>query len=254
MVQDNIYWLFGSAAQAIAALVAFLITGMALVQAMMENAQDRDDSLVEIHASIQATHYRWLQRLAIGTGIAVALSLAMVFLNGLTFSWKPLAAVVTSIVDLLVLAGAIAFVLLIVDPDRYQVTAKRIIQQETKNHVRPGPSVADKEFFAEFVKLETAIRRLLVRKRLHARSSLSSRVPYSFRQMVDELYRSEAIQPQLYRDLQEINRYRNLVFHGHAHTAAASMVQRIKAAATELAAISPRKATAKSALSRRTTR
>ncbi len=64
---DNLYWLFSSAAQSLAALVGLLVTGLALVQAMMENAEQKDDTLTEIHARLQASYYRWLKPLIISS-------------------------------------------------------------------------------------------------------------------------------------------------------------------------------------------
>lgn len=42
---ENIYWLFSSAAQTIAAFIAFLLAGYALVQTMMETAVQADETL-----------------------------------------------------------------------------------------------------------------------------------------------------------------------------------------------------------------
>ena len=43
MNTDYIYWTFSAAAQSISALVAFLLTGYALVHTIMESARERDD-------------------------------------------------------------------------------------------------------------------------------------------------------------------------------------------------------------------
>jgi hypothetical protein len=39
---QNIYWLFGAAAQTVAAFIAFLLAGYALVQGMMDAAAQAD--------------------------------------------------------------------------------------------------------------------------------------------------------------------------------------------------------------------
>ena len=242
MQTDSLYWLFSSSAQAISALVAFLLAGLALVQAIMENAQQRDDTLVEIHARLQAIHYRFFKLVAIGTGFAVGLSLSMLVVNAYSFPGKMWAAAIIALFNLVVLGGAIAFVLRIIDPDRYQVTAQNIIEQDRKKYKLPKPVVADKEFFSEFVKLESDVRDFLKLKRQFLSNQDSPRLSFSFRQMIDTLHRNELISSYFYEDLERINRYRNLVFHGQAHETDKEMVDRIKAALEKFKEITPKKA------------
>ncbi len=47
-MNDYIYWTFSAASQSIAALVALLLAGYALVHTLMEAAREKDDSLEEI--------------------------------------------------------------------------------------------------------------------------------------------------------------------------------------------------------------
>lgn len=241
MPADNIYWLFGSAAQAIAALVAFLIAGMALVQAMMQQAQQRDDTLADIHNRLQSTYYRWLSILAIGTGLAIASSLAMVFANAYSYPGKDWLVAIVSLIDLVVLGGAIAFVLGIVDPNRYAATATRIIDEDREKLHLPPPTVTDQEFALAFIALEGAIRALLNRKHLYVSGEVRPGMPFSFRQMIDALLRKELITGDLYEDLRQLNRYRNLVFHGHPHRTDKSMLDRVRAATQAIHDISRKK-------------
>jgi hypothetical protein len=53
---------------------------------------------------------------------------------------------------------------------------------------------------------------------------------YSFRQMLEALRMNEKIDGDFYNELLEINKYRNLVFHGHVTQVDAGMVQRVKVA------------------------
>ncbi len=92
MNNENVYWLFSSAAQAIATFVAFLLAGYTLVHAMMESVQQRDDTLEEIHSALIRQYYTQIKALAIITGAAVLSSLAMLYLNG--FAWPCKGAVV----------------------------------------------------------------------------------------------------------------------------------------------------------------
>jgi hypothetical protein len=251
MQTESLYWLFSSSAQSISTLVAFLIAGLALVQAMMENAQQKDDTLVDIHSQLQTVHYRAFKLLAIGTGLSVGFSLGMLIANANSFPGKMLIAGVVILLNMVVLGGAIGFVLLIVDPARYQVTAKKIMEQDRKDQKLPEPAIADKDFFAEFIKLEASVREIVKRKHLYLSSQGSARMVFSFRQMVDTLYQSELISPLFYDELQQINRYRNLVFHGQAHETDKDMVDRIKAATTRVLEVAPKRTTSKRTKSRR---
>ena len=148
MQNDSLYWFFSSSAQAIAALVAFLLAGLALVQAMMDNAQQRDDSLVDIHVRLQVLNYRTFKILIIGTGLAVGFSLAMLIVNADSSPWKFLGAVLVGLLNIVVIAVAIGFILKIVDPQKYQVAAQKIMEDDRKRLNLPEPVVADKDFFA----------------------------------------------------------------------------------------------------------
>jgi hypothetical protein len=247
---DSLNWFFSSSAQAIAALVAFLLAGLALVQTMMDNAQQRDDSLVEIHANLQILYYQTFKRLIIGTGLAVGFSLAMLIVNANPSPWKFLGAILVGFLNIVVIAVAIGFVLEIVNPKKYQVNAQKIMGEDRKRLNLPEPSVAEKEFFAEFVKLETSIRGLLKQKRLYVPSQDVPKMFVSFRQMTDLLYQHELISSSLYEELLKINRYRNLVFHGQAHETDKEMVDRIKAASTQVLDISPKRISSKKTTSR----
>lgn len=79
MSNDYIYWAFSAAAQSISAFVAFLLTGFALVHSIMESARASDDSLEEIHAALKVSHHRSLTTLAWLTGLAIILSLVVVY-------------------------------------------------------------------------------------------------------------------------------------------------------------------------------
>jgi uncharacterized protein YutE (UPF0331/DUF86 family) len=48
--------------------------------------------------------------------------------------------------------------------------------------------------------------------------------------MIDALYHNELIPPDLYTELQQLNKYRNLVFHGHVTQVDRAMIDRLKAA------------------------
>jgi len=240
MGRDNIYWLFSASAQAISALFAFLLAGFALVQAMMESAQQRDDTLQEVHTRLQRDYYRRLVLLAVVTGTAIILSLALVFVNPLVVKPLPVIVGFVALLDITAIVGAIWFVVWIINPDRYMVAAKELIKEGKQELGLAVPTADPATFFTIFVQLEKIIRSLLKRKRLYEPSVTTARMSYSFRQMIDALYQSEIISQDFYNELQQINKYRNIIFHGHENRVDESMLQRTIAALAQAKVIDKR--------------
>jgi hypothetical protein len=235
MDNDNVYWVFSAAAQSISAFVAFLLTGYALVHSLMETARQKDDSLDEIHATLRKTFHKRLTVLAWFTGSAVVLSLAMAYVNRWTFQGKVFLEIFTSVIDLIAIAGGLAFVVSIVDPARYEKAATKALEAEKGELRLTGPRTSSAEFFDAFRHLERLVRDYLRNKDLYVPSKGAPRMSYSFRQMIEALYQNEIIDRALFEELVDINKYRNLVFHGHVQDADESMVKRARAAAARIA-------------------
>ena len=210
---QNIYWLFSSSAQAISAFVAFLLTGFALVHTMMDSLQQRDDTLEEIHSKLMRVYYGQIKWLATLTGIAIILSLATVYLNGVSFRYNGFLIGLTSVVNVAAIVGGILFVISIINPDKYKKAALELIKEQKTTLEPTGKSVDEVDFIRQFIKLETLIRNILRKRELYIRSTSGPRMSFSVRQMVDALYHNEIIDQQLFNDLIEVNKFRNLVFH-----------------------------------------
>ncbi len=238
---DNVYWTFSAAAQAISALFAFLLAGFALVQAMMENAQQRDDTITEVHARLQRDHYRGVVVLSIVAGVAILLSLAVVYGNPWLQAGRRSLAALVAAVDAAAIAGAILFVIWIVNPRRYEATARRLVRQRERELGLHPPSVDARDFFQVFVAIEQTLRAILRKQGLYEPGVAAGRIFYPFRSMVDALQRSELISSELYSDLLQVNRYRNLVFHGHEPTVSEEVIQRARALLEELRKILSRR-------------
>ena len=116
----------------------------------------------------------------------------------------------------------------IVDPKKYERAAKRAIDKEARSISEVSPS---SDFFDAFLHLERLVRDYLGRKELYVPIRGAPRMSYSFRQMLEALRMNEKIDNNFYSELLEINKYRNLVFHGHVSQVDAGMVQRVRAAA-----------------------
>ena len=63
---------------------------------------------------------------------------------------------------------------------------------------------------------------------------------FSFRQMIESLLQNEVIGSPFFKELMEINKYRNLVFHGHVDEADSAMVDRTHAAAEQVESLQRR--------------
>ncbi|MFZ2149448.1 MAG: hypothetical protein WAV28_19730 [Sedimentisphaerales bacterium] len=234
MNNDNIYWLFSAAAQSIAAFVAFLLTGYALVHSLMEAAREKDDELEEIHVALRKKYYKRLTRLAWVTGLAIVLSLVTVFVNRWEFSYKPLLMVLTSVIDFVAVVGGLAFVVSIVNPSKYERTAARVLKERRIELNLSDRLTSSAAFFEEFRHLERIIRDYLRRNELYVPSRGAPRMSFSFRQMIDALIQNERIDAGFHDELIKINKYRNLVFHGHLEQADQAMVERVRAAALQM--------------------
>jgi hypothetical protein len=79
--KDQIYWFFSSAVQSIAAFIALLFTGYAVVLNIMDGLESKDETLVEIHKEFRKAYYRRLKGLAISAAFAMIGSLTVIYLN-----------------------------------------------------------------------------------------------------------------------------------------------------------------------------
>ena len=224
---ENIYWLFSASAQSIAALIAFILTGFALMHNIMENLQQRDETLEEIHTKLKQKHYRQIKWLSFFTGLAIIFSLLMLYLNSYNFQYKTILIMFTSILNIIAIVLGLTFVISIINPQKYVKTAKELIKEEEKVQNVSEEKVNEKDFFRKFINLEITIRDILKNLELYEPSISSPKMSFSFRQMIRALYEYEIIDHQVYERLLEINKYRNLVFHGHVLEASKDMQNKV---------------------------
>jgi hypothetical protein len=227
---DFIYWTFSAAAQSISAFVALLLAGYAIVHSLMESARERDDTLEEVHAALRRQYHSQLSRLAWLTGAAVILSLAVVYANRPSAPVNGWALLGVSTLDVAAIVAGLYFVVTIVDPNKYLRAAKKAIDEEEPSPAQDRSPAS--EFFDAFVHLERLIRDYLRQHDLYVPSRGEPRMSYSFRQMLEALRSSEVIPHELYGELLELSKYRNLVFHGHVAQVDSAMVDRVRQATT----------------------
>ena len=239
MNDENIYWLFSSSAQAIATFVAFLLAGYTLVHAMMDSVQQRDDTLEEIHSALIRQYYKQIKSLAVITGAAVLSSLTMLYLNGFAWPYKDVVVALAAMVNVAAIAWGIAFVIRIIDPDKYTNAAKRLIEEDAQAMNLAGKQEDSEDFFTLFDKLETAMRNALEQARLPGPTGDRGRRDPSFRQMLLALHQNELIDRSLFRNLMQIGRYRNLAYYGRLRSVDKAIIDQTRAALARIQALSP---------------
>jgi hypothetical protein len=226
---DYIYWTFTAAAQSVAAFIGLLLAGYALVHSLMEAARERDETLDEIYAALRIRFHRWLSLLAGLTCLAIVLSLVVVYTNKWEFPGKYVLVAIVGLIDLAAVVSGLAFVVNTSHPARYTLAAERELAQRKPQMHLSGESVPVGRFFATQARLERVLRRAVQAADIAIETNASGRPP-SFRQLAEALLQNERIDAELYRELIEINQYRNLVHHGHVTTADKTMLDRVQAA------------------------
>jgi hypothetical protein len=230
MEKDTFYWLFSSSAQSIAAFIAFVLTGYALVLNLMQTVQQNDPSIEDIHESLKGKYYNRLLIVGILSGLSVILNLLGIGLNDITFKGKFLFCIITMCCTVSSILFGIIFIILIIDPKKYRKTANRIIEELTDKSEQVDANL----FFTEFVKLEKKIRDYLQKKDLYMSNSRDIKMKYSVSQMINSLYKNNQIGFYAYDKLLKINKYRNAIFHGHIDKVSQYMIDDIISVNNEL--------------------
>jgi hypothetical protein len=196
---DNIYWLFSSSAQAIAAFIGFLAAGFFFAYDLMDKQVEKDETLEVIYVDIKKQYFKRLKALFILTGLSIILSLVVVFINGYDFGIYNLAiAIIVGIVNVITVIWAITFVIFIIDTDKVKKTVEKLIKEdEGVFEPKQGISLTREKFLDGFTELENL---------------LSDFMPLG--QIIRSLYERGAINMETLRELSEMNKIRNLVAHG----------------------------------------
>lgn len=227
---ENIYWTFTAAAQSVAAFIAILLTGYTLGTDLLRSWRASDESLEDVEAALKRRVHRQLKALSVVTGTSIIFSLLIVYLNG-EYAIPLWARILAGLLVCTSIVGALWFVISLIDPDKYKKAAKAELKETPGEEKASQPS---DEFFKAFITLERALRNYLRTHHLYVPSRGAARMSYSFRQMVDALLFNERIDSAFHKELMEINKYRNLVFHGHLDHADPRMTDRAKTAGARI--------------------
>jgi hypothetical protein len=223
--EQRFYWLFSACSQTIAAFIAFLVTGFAVVLNMMDSLQQKDETLAELHNQIKADYYKRIFFLTVISGTAIVASLSMIFLNGTPSQYKQELFAITLALNIIAISLAVYFIISIINPNKYKIAAKEIIEGDKNEFSTNENNVAQALFMNEFGDLERKLRKILKRRDPSAEEE-NERI--GFRPLVSALFEKGIISKEELYELLQINKYRNLVFHGHLETVNRGMLDRIK--------------------------
>jgi hypothetical protein len=223
--EENFYWLFSSSAQSIATFFAFLLAGYTLFVSMMENLLEKDDSLSEIIEEEKRLIFNRIRLLAIVVAIALLSNLYMLFINGGDNIFNSDLIFVTFITTIASVILGIWVVIIIINPKKTKQIASKLIFKD-RSFDQVGLKRNEQEFFSEFITLEKTLKGIVKNKKLVVKSKQPN-LP-SFREMVRQLYFSKFIEGSTYEELMEVNKYRNLLFHGEINQASETMVNKIR--------------------------
>ena len=209
---DNVYWLFSSSAQSIAAFIGFLAAGFFFANERLEEQVSRDETLKEINADLKKQYFRRIKILFTLTGLSIILSLVIVFLNGFDlglFGFVLQAGV--GLLNIITIWTAIDFVIYIINPNKVETTAAKLIKEIENKKAKP---LNRGDFIEKYIKLENLLNRISMKDKIVPDSGLLNNrfTPVSI--IIRELYQRELIDVQQYKNLNEVTKVRNLAAHG----------------------------------------
>lgn len=229
--QQNVFYLFSTAAQTIAAFVALILAGYVFIYQAMDNIENKDESKIEVHHQFKIKYYRKIISIVLFTGMTIFLCFIVLWINGLKNSFiKPYLIVFTFIMILITIFQAIIFVIQVIDPNKLKKAAEQILEEEYK---KPTEPVDENKFASEFIKLEkntkdifSKYQAILIPNGLKISHREDIYIP--LREIVKTFHVNELLSHEEYERFIEVIKYRNLVFHGHLEKVDKEMVEETK--------------------------
>lgn len=215
---DNIYWLFSSSAQAIAAFIGFLAAGFFFSYDRMDKHVEKDETLEDIYVEIKKQYYKRITTLFVLTALSIIMSLATVYLNGLDLGfWNIVIRILVALLNIVTIIWAIVFILFIIDPSKVQKTADKLIKQnENVNEKDSLQTMTRGDFIDKFIELEKLLRYLAEKYQLSVEINSKYRT-LPLHEIIRGLHRRGVIDSKQFSELLEVNKVRNLAVHGEIH-------------------------------------
>lgn len=237
---NNVYYIFSTSAQTLAALVGFVLTAYIFTYQNLRNIKEDDETLTEIIEITIENYYRYIFLLSFYTAVVLIADILLLQLN-IIESWPYKSVVFLSIAMANILGIIIAFAvaLYILRPFREKSWARSIFKDEENKDenenenenenetVTKDIKSADNEieieftvqnsskdvidtmnFIKKFIELEGIIRDYTNENfQFNDRTTLRKRLNY--------LGATQKLSPNIIEDLLVIIKYRNLAVHGH---------------------------------------
>lgn len=214
--KDQIYWLFSSAAQSIAAFIALLLTGYAFVVNVMDNLEVRDETLAEVHTDLKASYYKTLKNLAVIGGSTIIASLGMLFANYYGNWVRSALLIPTTVGIVLTIFIGVLFIIEIVDPQKYKKKARYLLKEEEEKAIhKKGSEVSTGEFMEAFISFERQMRDLYYKTDFYNQEiSYKNSAPRSLNELITLFFKAELLHREELELLRELIKTRNFVVHG----------------------------------------
>lgn len=217
--KENMFWLFSASAQSVATFVAFLIAGYTLYTSSMDSLVDKEDSLIDIVAEERKTIFGRLKLLTIITGLAIIMNLLMLFKNGSEFNFRTNMIFLTMALTFISVAFGLRIVVYMIDPRRAEKTANKLVVSEV-DFDQEGDLTGEQEFFSIYRRFEKEITNFIEYSGLLGKNNSI----YNHVKVLRVLFDYGLISKAEYNDLNELRKYRNLLFHGNIENASKKMV------------------------------
>lgn len=221
---ENLYWLFSASAQSIATFFAFILAGYTIFVSMMDGLREKDDSLIEIIEEEKRTIFSKIKVLSIIVGFSLLMNLTMIYANGSDFNIKTDLVIITILSTIVAVILGVWIVVIIIDPKKNKQIAEKLIYKD-KSFNQSGTKRNEQEFFSTFIEFEKKLRDYISSYNVYVKSK-QPQFP-SFRDIISTFYYTKMIDGRTYEELLELNKYRNLLFHGHITEASETMVEKV---------------------------
>ena len=222
---ENLYWLFSASAQSIATFFAFILAGYTIFVSMMNDGfREKDDSLIEIIEEEKRTIFKKIKVLSIIVGFSLLMNLTMIYVNGSNFDKKTDLVIITILSTILAVILGVWIVVIIINPKKNKQIAEKLIYKD-KRFNQSGSKRNEQEFFSAFIEFEKKLRDYITNYNVYVKSK-QPQFP-SFRDIISTFYYTKMIDGRTYEELLELNKYRNLLFHGHINEASETMVEKV---------------------------
>ncbi|MES5929745.1 hypothetical protein COK37_21010 [Bacillus thuringiensis] len=207
---NNVYYIFSTSAQTIAALVGLVLAAYTFNHQFMWNARDSSEGTSEIIDETIQKYYTYIKLLSIATGFTLIADIFMLQLNAtLNSSIKPALYILIGSLNVCVIITAFLIALHIIRPINIEDWAKNLFNERIRESENKSTLTINRgEFIDTFITLETIVRNFLNNLEPSSQHVVMAK-------MTRELYERGTVDEKTFGELIEIIKYRNLVIHGH---------------------------------------